>query len=412
VTTEESLLEVLLHRVTDKRDFKPTPFADKVLGHSLIAATDQNGGRKLRRVLNPAFKNAKLSSIIPVFADSAQIVLNKWDESFQNDGGVVDITAYAKKLTFEVIGKAGFGFDFQNLTSEDNPERKAIETTLGTLFHPIEWILGNRIFSLIWAEKDRKRKVALATTRKLISEVIVQRKKMREAENYSTEHEYDLLDHILEADTANELTQEELIQNVYLFFIAGYDTSSSVLQSLMYMITTKHECRNKLIQEIDEELQGNRPDVESLSRLTYLDAMMKEVMRLFPPFFGLLTRVANHDMILDGYTIPKGTSLYPNLLPIHLSEKIWGPDALEFIPERWIGPEASKHTLYSFAIGPRVCLGKRFAFLEIKTIVCMLLQKYTWRLTPGWTWVNDLNALSTQPASPLTVILEPRKKNV
>jgi len=222
----------------------------------------------------------------------------------------------------------------------------------------------------------------------------------------------DLLDHILESDSMQELTSEDLVKNIYLFFLAGQETSAGTLVSTFYFLAKHQDVQQKAYEEVMDVLGAKGPlNLENIGKLIYLEAILKEALRVHTPVYRFTTRLTLKDMIIDGYHVPAGTNVAVNLLPTHMSKRFWGDDALEFKPERFLGSGGAKSSkqLFAFSHGPHVCIGKKFAMWEMKTILAMVLQRYhVVSTTPGWVWKDMSLRITTEPASPLEVILERR----
>lgn len=141
---------------------------------------------------------------------------------------------------------------------------------------------------------------------------------------------------------------------------------------------------NPIMQDrVYEELRTNIAnydyiDYDTISKLEYLDRALKESMRLLTLSFILL-RITEADVKLKKCTVPKGTILIMNLFELHRSEKIWGPNSLEFDPDRFL-PEAvaQRHpfAFLPFSTGPRNCIGFKYALNSMKVMLCHLLLRY------------------------------------
>ncbi|XP_013391592.1 cytochrome P450 3A41-like [Lingula anatina] len=174
------------------------------------------------------------------------------------------------------------------------------------------------------------------------------------------------------------LTTEEIAGNGMIFFIAGFGTANDTLGFTTYLLATHPEIQQRLIQEVDDVLQGAEPTYDTVSKLGYLEQVLNESMRLYP--VGIrVDRVANQDTTVNGLFIPKGTAVVIPIYAIHMDPEKY-PDPEKFDPERFTPEEKAKRNPYwymPFGMGPRNCIGMRLALLEMKIILVKVLQNFT-----------------------------------
>lgn len=175
------------------------------------------------------------------------------------------------------------------------------------------------------------------------------------------------------------LTQEEAARESLLNVMAGSDTSATTMRVMLLSILTNPVAYRKLQDEIDEGIEASRisaPVKDSEARqLPYLQAAIKEALRIKPPAAGLGSRTAPPEGdVIDGKFIPGGTQVGMSAFGIFHSKAVFGEDASIFRPERWL--EADKERLASmasvvdmvFSVGNHHCLGKQVAFMELNKI--------------------------------------------
>jgi len=164
------------------------------------------------------------------------------------------------------------------------------------------------------------------------------------------------------------------------FFIAGRDTTAILLTWTAYLLSQHPDIENKVVAEIDEVFQGKEPDFESLDKLVFLKAVLDETLRLYPPVPQNAKVAVEDDVLPGGINIPKGTIITYKTFALHRLTALWGKDATEFKPERWLSPElrAKMHPYQyiPFHAGPRLCLGMKQAFYEAKLLLTLLYQRY------------------------------------
>jgi len=213
----------------------------------------------------------------------------------------------------------------------------------------------------------------------------------------------------MKADTQDKLPEEEIIAQMSTFTFAAMDTTSSAMSRILHLLALHPAVQDKLRQEIIEarkERQGENLSYDELVALPYLDAVCRETLRLYAPVATLM-RKAREDTVLplsrpvrgvDGKDvtevfIPRGSRVWLSLLNANRSSELWGPDAMEWKPERWLSPlpesimDSKIPGIYShlmtFSGGTRSCIGFKFSQLEMKVVIAMLAENFKFSLPPG-----------------------------
>jgi benzoate 4-monooxygenase len=200
----------------------------------------------------------------------------------------------------------------------------------------------------------------------------------------------DLLARLMEGRDENgeKLGREELTAEALTQLIAGSDTTSNTSCALLYHCLKHPEVIKKLENELDEAI----PDIDmvptyaSVKDLPYLDAVIKETMRIHSTSsLGLPRQIPpGPGITLCGHHFPQGTVLSVPAYTIHHSKQIWGPDADEFRPERWEKiTEEQKNAFIPFSYGPRACVGRNVAEMELALIVGTVFRRYEFELRQG-----------------------------
>jgi len=178
----------------------------------------------------------------------------------------------------------------------------------------------------------------------------------------------DILQMFLEAtdpDTGEKLTDDELAGESLVQLAAGTDTTSNALVWTVYLLLHHPDKYEKLLVEIDAKVPDFFTSLSSKdlgpSDLPYLEAVISESMRVYPPAAGFLPRIVpDMGLVVDGHYIPAGMVVFPGIYAMHRSSRLWS-DADSFIPERFLGPDAAdlKKNVFTFGGGPRRCIGRR-----------------------------------------------------
>lgn len=187
----------------------------------------------------------------------------------------------------------------------------------------------------------------------------------------------------LELTEKPQLTIEDITAQAAGFFLAGYDTSSTLLSFLAYELAVNREIQQKLHQEIDDLFNkcGENIDYESLLKMKYLDMVVSETFRFWPPAMFTERQCNNTYTLTDGQesvTLERDQSVWIPVYFLHHDPKYF-PNPDKFDPERFSDENKNNiqpFTYLPFGLGPRNCLGSRFALLEIKVLVVQLLYKF------------------------------------
>jgi cytochrome P450 len=184
---------------------------------------------------------------------------------------------------------------------------------------------------------------------------------------------------LIAADNPDLLSDKELISNVWVFFVAGHETTATALTWALNCLRLYPEIQEKLYEEIKNFIGEDRvPTEEELEKLVYLNAFINEVLRLHSPVPALATRVATEEVKYKDMIIPKGTRVGINFQSLHTNPEYWD-DPLKFDPDRFL-PENRKgrnHYLHiPFSAGLRQCIGNIFSLIEQRLFLTRLLQKY------------------------------------
>lgn len=221
--------------------------------------------------------------------------------------------------------------------------------------------------------------------------------------------EADVLDMLLAArDDAGSgdrasLTAQEIHDNCILLFTAGFDTASSALTWWIGLIATHPEVVDKLRRERESASLGPSP-LEGITRLPYLNATIKEAMRLYSPSTALFTRVALRDVVIGETPVPKGTLVVIPIWNLHRDPRSFAePD--QFCPERFMpgAPPIPRSAYMPFGAGPHFCLGQHFASIEMALIADRIVQDFDLALDEGTTLPEPVVDVALKPKTTMRV---------
>lgn len=384
VSDPDILRKILVKDFNNFRSRKPFPLAPKKSLGLFLENGDQ--WKKSRTYLTPAFSSGKLRHMFGTINNSADHLLSNTEKRCK-DGETYDVYSMYQSFTLDVIGRCAFGLQTNAQTHDDDDFLKNIRYLFDglskTYIQPLVMLLPFLSY-LVFAVKNivflfgMNPVVWLKNQMKAVVDI---RKEMG-YENTNT----DLVQLMLfpNADGKGRrqfqpMSEREIVAQSMTFLLAGYETTSAVLSFLTHVLATNDQVQSKLCEEIDEVLKGKEVTYERVNKMPYFDMVLDEVCRLYPTASLIVTRKANETRKYKGYIFPAGMAVQANVWSLHRDEKYWkNPD--KFIPERFSPDNKDRITPYSFlpfGAGPRMCIGQRFAILEIKIAICRILQNFT-----------------------------------
>lgn len=351
LTQDPEFIEYVLKK-NHKNYHKSRMVSEKLgrfIGQGLLTS---NGAYWLqqRRLIQPGFHIQRIQGLYAIMKKTVDDFLLKFPE-----GKEIEIYPLMNRLSFEVVTRTLFDVDMPEQSSKD----------LGNFISDVqEFIIRDiRQPHLSWwfsVSGEVKKNMAKAVNARNILREIVSRRK-------SDTHKYnDLLDMLLDAryeDTGEPMSEEQILDEILILMIAGYETTANALSWTLYLLA-KHGAE---LEKLIASTKGLGMD--EIVRHPGIAAVISESMRLYPPAW-VSDRVALEDDTFKDYSYPKGTIIVLFYYGLHRSEKYW-IDASSFKPERFIadgqgGRGGNSHTpFYPFGSGPRLCIGNNFALAEM-----------------------------------------------
>ncbi|CAB0018418.1 unnamed protein product [Nesidiocoris tenuis] len=350
--------------------------------------------RYVRSKLSPIFTSGKLKWMFSGMNKCVQSLTSHLDKTI-SFGKDVDMKEDASGLTTEVISSCAFGIEAQSIGNPDGRFRvfakKAIE---GNLIKNFVRNVSPRLFTLlkmrslpIEVEKfimdlvaqSFNHRLTTGYTRNDFIQLLLQLREKGSVEfedlDEEDEREKNSLTHHEQDKNVIELNDNILGAQLFVFLVAGYETTASTIYHLFYLFSKYPKCQDKAREEVKKALAKHGDyTYQMVSELPYLSNCIDETLRLFPPLV-INFRVCNKDYTFpDGTTIEKGTKIVLPTYAIHHDPSNF-PNPEEFRPERF-EQSIAKGSYAPFGDGPRVCIGKRFALVEIKLTFARLLMSY------------------------------------
>ncbi len=378
------------------RDFTNSEVAaglKRTLGRGLLT-TDGEYHRRLRKLVQPAFAKKRVDGYADVMVRHTRELLDTWQS-----GARLDIARAMQQLTLRIVAQALFDVDVQ-IERPDLSEAFQLVIENPT---QIPWSVNALHLDLPFLPYGK-----YMAGRRALDDYIYGLIARRRAEGRDRG---DVLSTLLAArdDDGAGLTDEEIRDQTMTLFAAGHETTANALSWTFYLLSEHPAERERLSAELADVLGGRDPTPDDLPHLPYLDWVVTESMRLYPPAW-MQGRHASVPFELEGYRFPAGTIAMFSQWVIHRLPDLWG-DPDRFRPERWDpahNQEMPYGAYFPFGGGPRTCIGMPFAQLEARLLLATILQRFTPTLVPGYP-VVPRPRVTLRPKYGIAVTPEPAR---
>ncbi|KAF9061340.1 cytochrome P450 [Rhodocollybia butyracea] len=363
-----------------------------LLGSGLITADGEAHSRQ-RKVLNPAFSAKQLRQFLELFQRSTQVDISAY--SWPQNGNKNAIPAKAPSLTLYMASSYHTRCDrrdykFGSLKGEENE--------LGIIFdhlfvdsriNPGKWRLLYRSLRgnlpsfvanvlLRFPGKEERRFLGFLNASKRMARPLVERATDEMDEKDSKDVLSVLVQANQEMDSQKALSEDEVLSQMATIILAGHETTASTFTMLLYQLAKNLKDQERLyqeIQEVRERIGHQDPSSQDLDSMPFFNAVIKEVLRLYPIVPSLLRQAQSDDVI--PLEFPVTTVFWRR----NIKHTVWGDDADQWNPERFLGMKKRTSlgvyaNLMSFSSGLRGCVGWRFAVMELQAIMFGLLEKF------------------------------------
>ncbi|OXU20727.1 hypothetical protein TSAR_010092 [Trichomalopsis sarcophagae] len=358
---------------------------DPLLTKNLIAINGDKW-RELRQLLSPAFTSSKMKLMFELMSDCADRFAKSFSEQFLKEDDT-DMKKAFTKYTNDVIATCAFGIEIDSMKNPDNEfYRYGREVTntdglaqLRAIYKMLFMIMFPRFAKFIGMELMREK------ISKFFIGVIDEAIKQRDEKGTTRP---DMLQLMMDArDKNSKLDLVEMTAQAFLFFVAGFETASSNMSLMAHEIAVNPDVQEKLHAEIDEvsEKSGDKVTYEAIANMPYLDAVFQETLRLHPQL-AFLSRVCSKTFELPPalpgakpYVMKVGEEIMIPVTGIH-QDPTFFEEPTKFNPERFLEKKITTTgdpKSLGFGMGPRMCIGNRFAILETKVLFFYLLRKHT-----------------------------------
>ena len=375
VTTDPVVIQHVLK--TNAENYHKSHIQVKRMGHFLgkgLLTTEGEAWRTQRRLIQKGFDRKQLEILSSIMQDSLAESLQEFDR--QARIGPVDIYPHLMKITFGMVGRSLFG---ARLKDDD------IELISHTISTVQEFMVRQTIQPYLnpWFAASgelRRHEEMRARADGILLEYI----KTRRQESPG----HDLLQILMDARYADGegMSDELVLSESMQLLVAGHETSSNALSWILYLLSSRPDCLERVRNEFDSVLCGAPLRYADVAKFEFATQVIQEALRLYPPFW-MVDREALADDRVGDVVIPQGSTVVVFVYGAHHAPRYWeNPES--FDPERFNKANEKTHTPFThlpFGAGPRGCIGGNYAMLQILMILSVLLRKYDFRLAPGQT---------------------------
>ena len=373
VTTDPVVIQHVLK--TNSENYYKSEIQKKRMGHFLgkgLLTTEGEPWRTQRRLIQTGFERKQLEVLSSIMQDSLADSLGDFDK--QARLGPVDIYPLMMKITFAMVGRSLFGARLKEedislvslaiSTVQEFMVRQTIQPYLNPWFAVSgelrrHWEMRSRAFGVLDEYLQRRRKEAPGD---------------------------DLLQILMDArySDGQGMPDELVLSESMQLLVAGHETSSNALSWLLYLLSSRPDCIDRVRQEFDAVLGERQLTFSDVPKFEFTTQVIMEALRLYPPFW-MVDREALADDRAGDIAIPRGSTVVVFIYGVHHSPQHWeNPES--FDEARFAKPKDKLHTPFAhlpFGAGPRGCIGGNYAMLQILMILSVLLRKYDFRLVPG-----------------------------
>lgn len=363
-----------------------------LFGNGLVL-NDGESWQRQRHLLQPAFALSRLEQLVPLMVPVVEAKLDAW-AGRPDPAAPVEMGEEMMTLTLGIVARTMFGRD---ITDAD----------LAGLARDFDAVLRHLPVRLItFALPERVRLPGQRRCEEAIARIDALVYRLIDARRASDDRPDDLLTHLLTAtdEEGRPIDRRQLRDEIVTTLFGGYEATAHALVWSWYLLARHPDVDARLRAEVAQVLGEREPTYDDLRALTYTNLVVLEVLRLYPPFWEVL-RASHEGTAVGRWTVPPGGSILMSAYVTHRHPAFW-EDAEAFRPERFRDGAPFKQAYFPFGAGPRTCIGRRLAILEMTLILAMVARRRRPTLPPGHTL--RLEAHSTvRPAGGMPMLLAP-----
>uniref|UniRef100_A0A7C9AQ53 11-oxo-beta-amyrin 30-oxidase n=1 Tax=Opuntia streptacantha TaxID=393608 RepID=A0A7C9AQ53_OPUST len=389
IADPEMIKAVLMNTSGAFGKLKYNPLAKLLFGGGLAGLEGEKWAVH-RHIANQAFNMERVKSWIPDIVASTKNTLAKWEGMRQGREELeMEVSQELHNLSADIISRTAFGSSYEEgkrIFQLQEKQMSLVSLALRTIYIP-----G---FRFLPTKNNRERWRLDKETQESIRSLI-------KKNGHAIENSRNLLNLFLsatyvEGGKEKKLSIEEVIEECKTFYFAGKETTANLLTWALILLAAHQEWQIKARQEVLQVCGSHGlPTVDNIHDLKCINMILNETLRLYPPTV-MMKRRTTKDINLGNLNIPAETQLYLAMTAVHRDVELWGEDADEFNPMRLSVPRKHLASFFPFSLGPRVCVGQNLATVESRIILAMIIQQYSFRLSP--TYVHaPMQVMALQP---------------
>ncbi|WP_132058368.1 cytochrome P450 [Halorussus amylolyticus] len=348
--------------------------------------------RRQRHLIQPAFGPDRISTYAGMMTDATERRIEPWSH-----GDRRNVHAEMSALTLEIVGRTLFGVD--------------VSGTASRVGDALDVVMAASEFSLtdvlpVWVPTPQRRRFerAVEDLESVVERIVAERR-----ENPTDD---DVVSMLLAArdESGEGMTDEQIHDEVMTLLLAGHETTALALTFTFFLLAQHPEVERELVAELREEVGDRTPTFADLPDLPFLDRVVTESMRLYPPVPGIIREPVADDRMGE-YRIPAGVTVSMSQHVVHRDPR-WYDDPMAFRPERWtddLRDSLPRLAYFPFSAGPRRCIGDRFALLEAKLVLATILPRFHLELVSSPSL--DLRpSITARPRNPVEMRIHDREE--
>ena len=381
--------------VTHQRNFTKSfalERAKRLLGNGLLTSEGATHLRH-RRLLQPRFHRDRVAGYASVMVEHADRLRGDWREGEQRD-----LSKDMMRLTLSIVAKALFDVDIESRADAVGRALTDVIESFWLTLLPLP-----RLIERLPVPVVRRAVAARAKLDSLIYEMIAERR--------ATGDRGDLLSLLLtaqESETEGGLTDAEIRDEAMTLLLAGHETTANAMAWTWHLLGTAPRVEAALHEQIDRVLGGRLPTIDDLPALGFVEQVVTESMRLYPPAW-VIGRRAIADYPLGPYVVPARSLIFMSQWVMHRDPRYY-EEPERFAPERWtpaFKASLPKFAYFPFGGGARQCIGEPFAWMELVLLVATLAQHWAFRPVAGQPAVPK-PLITLRPGNGVTMTLHRR----
>lgn len=361
-----------------------------------LVVSDGSLWARQRRLIQPAFAPSKLSDYSLVIRSCAEEMLERWKGK-----QVVDVYAEMRHLMLRIVARTLFSTDVDDVIDR---VAAAVEVIQQWSMREMHRVVATPSWLPLWGESKTRR--AIKFLRCQVQHIVHQRRN-------NQHHGEDLLARLIEAIDrecdGEKMSKRQLQDEMITLLLAGHETSAAAVTWAAWLLAKHPDVQDRVSQDIRAELRDHPLGFNDLGRLTAVEQVFKEAMRLYPPVY-FLSRETTTAVEVAGYQLAPSSQVFLVPYLTHRDPR-WFSDAERFNPQRFTNESEGSLpacSYFPFGAGPRACIGRGFAMMEGILVLAAVLRKFQLRLAkeqdePSLAW-----QLSLHPGDKLYLAVEPR----